>query len=150
MEEDVTRGPYVIRSSNPEAREYWWDNPQGEIHFRNRSQLRIWVQEWLGQISDGVWENSNVDYAHWYSLKPIIDGRLGWKRYDDYVPIGGEWPYEQWQLLEYVGDRMMQYGAEGWKEDGHTDRYTKEQFQKDLDDISKSIKTSIRRIGYVS
>ena len=59
----------------------------GEIHFENNEQAAIWKHFILGQLSDGQYENdSSTDWIHWHSLKIIVDGTLGWKRYDDHVP----------------------------------------------------------------
>jgi hypothetical protein len=144
---DLDKGPYYfVGEPYTEERKHWyWDEAKGEIHFQTRSQLAIWVRECLGQISDGVFENSDCDFGFWYDLRPIVDGTLGWKRYDDVVPQG-MWPTDLSEVREYVGERMLEYGR---AEALDPDDYDEDAFDQDCEAIERSVGTSLRKIGYL-
>lgn len=40
----------------------------GYFEFQTRSEQQIWKQELLGQLSDGQYECSNVNWEWWHSL----------------------------------------------------------------------------------
>jgi hypothetical protein len=82
----------------------------GTITFPNRSCLALWTCEILGQMSDGLWENSKPHdhWQFWSDLEPRIA--------DDCKVVTDEaWKcrktgYNLTSLLEYVGDRMLAVG----------------------------------------
>jgi len=43
------------------------------ITFSSETEVIIWTQEILGQISDGAWENANIDWRYYYDLKIELD-----------------------------------------------------------------------------
>jgi len=132
----MTEPYYYTGYAGQEKKRKYWDEALGEIHFKNENQVEIWVRV-LGQVSDGYWGNRIRDWMFWYQLKPIVDGTLGWKRYDDVVPIRDEWPIDYCDIEDNLrGDE--------WE------KVPEEKFQEDLRDVSESVSTSLRRIGYLS
>ena len=101
------------RVMNPETKQYEerTREKKGEIHFENDVQLAIWCNEIRGQLSDGHWENdSSTDWVHWFDLDPVSDGTIGWKRYDDYVPMRWSgYAGDMYELADCLGDRMTGY-----------------------------------------
>jgi len=144
-------GPYYYPNSKEEkdlppeqwTKGYWWGEDIGEIYFENNSQKAIWMAL-QGQLSDGNWENRNVDWKFWTKLKPIIDkNKLGWKVNGDYIPYG-EWPVDIYEL-ECVWDDL--YGVA--KYFSENTNYEKENFNNDINQVTKSMATSLRPIGYI-
>jgi len=119
-----------------EHKKYYWEEAKGEIHFKNDDQLYLW-RLILGQISDGYWENKINNWRFWYELKPIVDGALGWKRYDDVVPLGDEWPTDYYPIMENLWNEMPT-------------GYSHTKFEIELADVASSVATSLRKIGYLS
>lgn len=64
-----------------------YDEWDGEIHFKTMPQIGIWNNMIIGQLSDGMWENSNVDWFFWNALEPMIKEPKGWIA--SRVPTGG-------------------------------------------------------------
>jgi len=144
-------GPYYYPNSIEEkdlpqeqwTKGYWWDEDIGEIYFENDSQKAIWMAL-QGQLSDGNWENRNVDWRFWTQLKPIIDkNKLGWKVNGDYIPYG-EWPIDIYEL-ECVWDEYYEVAKHF---SGNTN-YEKENFNDDINQVAKSMGISLRPIGYI-
>lgn len=80
----------------------------GTLYFENETQVALWNSEIMGQLSDGMWENTRPD-DHWKAwcdctAKVAEDGAVGrdfWVRKEGYALHS---------LIEYVGDRMLFYG----------------------------------------
>jgi len=83
---------------------------QGVIYLPSYSAIALWDWEITGQLSDGAWENSKPDdhYKFWCNLLPRLGipevKSRGRCKKDGYNLTG---------LIEYVGDRMVQYGRFG-------------------------------------
>ena len=83
----------------------------GEIHFQNNEQIAMWELFILGHLSDGYWENSNVDWGFWHELRPIISEQKGWIA--NRVPTGGMslWLGEMLEMDCY--DELIERAAAG-------------------------------------
>jgi hypothetical protein len=162
----------------------------GEIHFSKNSQIALWEGIILGNLSDGYWTNYNIDWKFWYEMKPILFFPLGWKRYDNYVPI--TYSVNTYNLLESEGKENLIYYAKfgtipvldreemnviynhlnHYELDDHlcitednliqkfgsikfilqsysSSKYEEENLFEDLEVINTSMKTSLRKIGYL-
>jgi hypothetical protein len=133
---DLKLGPYYYcdKPYNDSNKRYYWDEAIGYIYFKNEIQKAIWVQEILGQISDGEWENSINDWEFWYRLVPVINNTLGW-RATRRPQEGDEWP-RNYSRLD-LGS-MKQIGID------IDPNYTDEQFYTDLNEISISVMTNLK------
>lgn len=49
------------------------EDTNGTITFPNEAIAVVWLDEILGQISDGAWENTDVDWKKYYNMKVEID-----------------------------------------------------------------------------
>jgi len=141
---DVGPFYYPDYKNNPEKISYWWDNNYGEIHFENDRQKAIWLII-QGQLSDGHWENRNVDWTFWARLKPIVDNLIGWKTNTNYIPTG-EWPVDLWELDDF---EILVEIRSAIQEFLNLNDYSPEGFRKDLQKVMNSMGTSIRKIGYI-
>lgn len=81
------------------------------IFFENKDQQILWQHELVGQISDGMWENS-MPYDHWeywsdcdtdIALNHIVPGV-----YHSYFRPR-KTGYRFTALIEHIGDRMIGY-----------------------------------------
>lgn len=52
------------------------EDTDGTITFPNEAIAVVWLDEILGQISDGAWENSEIDWKKYHSMKVEIDESL--------------------------------------------------------------------------
>ena len=82
----------------------------GVIYLPSYSAIALWDWEITGQLSDGAWENSKPDdhWEFWNNLLPRL-GIPEVKSRDRCKKDG----YNLAGLIEYVGDRMVQYGRFG-------------------------------------
>lgn len=88
-------------------------NRNGHIYFRTYTQVALWECEIKGQISDGMWENSNPS-AHW-KFWCDLEGTmavdepcvvpLDEKKYDV-----RKTRYGLSRLIPIIGDRMLKIG----------------------------------------
>jgi hypothetical protein len=46
---------------------------EGQITFPTKQGAIIWINEILGQLSDGIWENENVDWKHYHRLEVNVN-----------------------------------------------------------------------------
>jgi len=147
QEKDPIKGPYYYDGQN-ENKKYYWDEGFGEIHFMNERQGWIWLNCVLGQLSDGYWENSNVDYIFWFKLKVICDGKLGWKVNDDSMPIG-IWPVQLNFIYEEI-IRRVKYKFDEYEDiELEINNGAYNLLQLDIQSIEDSMGTSLRPIGYI-
>jgi hypothetical protein len=134
---------YVDYKNDPDKKDYYWKNSGKEIHFKNSCQKAIWILI-QGQLSDGHWENRDVDWSFWMELKPIVDGTIGWKTKGVYVPRG-EWPVYIFELdkdiLLDIKETLQKYFK--------INDYTNETFETDIQEVMDSMGTSLRTIGYI-
>lgn len=78
----------------------------GTIAFFNNTQKALWDNEILGQISDGMWENSpNSNWEFWHYLTSTVSGQPGVKGATTYGNVNLNLANPQ--LIEVVGDRMI-------------------------------------------
>lgn len=47
--------------------------PEGQITFPTKQGAVIWINEILGQLSDGIWENEDISWEHYHNLEVIIN-----------------------------------------------------------------------------
>jgi hypothetical protein len=137
---------------NNEKKQY---EPKGEIYFKNNIQIALWEGEILGQISDGIWENSEVDWLFWIHMKPIIsEDIIGWKRYDNYVPIN--WAIDLYELLneEILQNNLIEtakFGLIGITDQEEMSIIKYYLYDLDLSENQKEIeKNLILRLGPIS
>lgn len=87
---------------------------EGTITFKTYSQYALWEYELIGQLSDGMWENTKP-YDHWEfwsDLKSMVGNNTGVKVKDTYIhPAYNGYNFSR--LIEYVGDRMLCIGRMG-------------------------------------
>ena len=83
---------------------------KGVIYLPTYSAIALWDWEITGQLSDGAWENASPE-DHWRFWSDLLP-RLGIPevRSRGYAKKTG---YNLAGLIEYVGDRMVQYGRFG-------------------------------------
>jgi len=134
---------YTEKNPDKETKAYWWEENFGEIHFENNSQKAIWMML-QGQLSDGYWENANVDWEFWRKLKPIVDNTLGWRCNNDYIPFG-EWPVCVYGVLDCLKDEYKGVA----KHYSELKNYDDDAFYHDLDMVKESMGKSLRKIGYL-
>lgn len=78
----------------------------GTIAFRNADQLVLWKLELLGQISDGMWENSRPHdhWRVWHSNEAIVDQEnLG----KNFYAQRESYNFNSKDLLDVVEKRMI-------------------------------------------
>ena len=101
------------------------------IAFENEVQVALWNEELVGQLSDGMWENSRPHdhWKPWCNAEVIIDatnvGRDFWAQKDS---------YNFHALIEYVGDRMLAI----------VQRFQPNATERDLRHVLRSIKQIIK------
>lgn len=118
-----------------------------QIRVRTAAQKIMLDCELMGQISDGMWENTHPQdhWQPWTDATVVVDpdhlGRNFWCPKDNYQINSSE-------LLSIVGDRMLSYVQLGGDPStGHIDlklanpTYTWERMRKELADLRKIMKT---------
>lgn len=75
------------------------------ITFRNATQKVLWNHEISGQLSDGMWENSNVNQKIWSAEAHV--GTPGVNFHTNGMRANFNFCNEQ--LLDIVGDRMLMF-----------------------------------------
>lgn len=80
------------------------------LYLPTQSAIALWESELKGQISDGMWENTNVR-GHW-EFWHDCNVKLGPPHLESNVepPKSG---YRFSSLIEHVGDRMLAFGRMG-------------------------------------
>ena len=75
------------------------------FYFRTQALKDLWDNELSGQISDGMWENTNnTGWAFWCTIRTEI----GEKTYiDGKVPFNIKRNFAFDKLFKYIGDRIM-------------------------------------------
>ena len=78
-------------------------------YVRNGVQKVLLEHEMLGQMYDGMWENSSQDYKLWHDTKFVVstDGKLGTLGIPQYKKDRSRYNLNNRELLEIVGDRMI-------------------------------------------
>jgi hypothetical protein len=82
---------------------------EGTIKFITQSALALWKYEILGQLSDGMWENSrpNRHYCFWHDLVPSVGD-------ENVTTVSFGRPmkksYSLGRLIPHVGQRMINVG----------------------------------------
>jgi len=142
LKKEWDKGPHY-HDHGPDGPYLAWWKPGCEIHFENDQQKAIWMML-LGQLSDGYWENSNINWMFWYSLTPIVDGTLGWKVDHNNIP-SGEWPVDISCLEEHLYD-IFQPAVENYFD---LESYSNDQFYEDYKKVEISMGKSLRKIGYL-
>ena len=109
----------------------------GTITFPTPTALALWEKEILGQLSDGMWENSRP-HDHWRY----------WSRLDSEVragicaltgSMGGPQKtcYNLSALIPFIGDRMLKIGQDIVGEEN----YGKKELKQDLKYIRQAMKS---------
>ena len=78
-----------------------------KIHFKTKEAEALWDYEILGQLSDGLWENSRP-YGHWKfwaECKPVVDGKVGWE--SDKFPQKINYDLRKLLTIRIVTERMV-------------------------------------------
>lgn len=78
------------------------------VAFKNVSQAAVWYNELLGQISDGMWENTRP-YDHWKAWNRadvIVDAANPGR---DFHAFKDNYNINSRMLLEIVDERMLFY-----------------------------------------
>lgn len=104
--------------------------PPNTLVLANAIQVELWDEEICGQLSDGMWENTNPHdhWKAWCDATAVIGDEIGRNfsvRKDGYRLTG---------LIEYVGDRMVAIGQK------HDEDYDEKRLRKDLAAIKKAMK----------
>jgi hypothetical protein len=77
------------------------------LTFRNKAQEEIWNEEILGQMNDGLWENTpNVGWEFWTEVKTSVGGSTS--LHPSEMPAGVKTGFGFSKLTGYVGDRMLE------------------------------------------
>jgi hypothetical protein len=98
-------------STNKPIYEKIYQEWKGEIHFKTNAQVAIWNAELLGQMSDGLFENSSVDWGFWSELEPIVKEPKGWLRFDNVIPHS--WGLYFGEIIEFHEEEMLFQGKCG-------------------------------------
>lgn len=98
------------RRSNRYVRPRHGETATGTIYLPTPSAIALWQGEILGQMSDGMWENTKPD-NHWVFWGKM-NVALGTPKLDSSEPPVKS-SYNLAGLLEYVGDRMVNIGRMG-------------------------------------
>jgi len=90
----------------------------GTISFPTRSALAVWRAEILGQLSDGMWENTapHDHWEFWHQLRTVVDGSKKPHVVMDegrHVPYNQKVSYNVAGLYPIIGDRMLAFGRMG-------------------------------------
>lgn len=92
----------------------WKDNylrragEQCTFHFRNKALQDLWENELMGQISDGMWENTpGTGWIFWASLKQSVGGAT---KIEGPVPgdVRKSFNFASRELLDIIGDQMLE------------------------------------------
>lgn len=77
------------------------------VTFANSVQATLWIQEFLGQISDGHWENTkNTDWEVWHDTEVLVDEEnVGC----DFTCRKHNFNLRSKDLLEVIEKRLMAY-----------------------------------------
>ena len=91
--------------NGPERTQGWGRNPD-ILSVRNEVQAALWENEIMGQISDGMWENTQPydHYEAWCDAEVVVadpDMKLG---RNFFVQKDN---YSLTTVIQYVGDRMI-------------------------------------------
>lgn len=102
---EVSRSDLSGTYSNGTPRQF-----KGVIFLPSYSALALWEWEILGQLSDGAWENATPfnHWEFWHDLKSEL-GIPEVKATGRVLKTG----YNLAGLIEYIGDRMINYGRFG-------------------------------------
>ncbi len=90
----------------------------GTISFPTRSACAVWRAEILGQMSDGMWENTapHDHWEFWHRLRTVVNvGAPAGVKLDEgkYAPYNQKTSYGISGLYDIIGDRMVAYGRMG-------------------------------------
>lgn len=87
----------------------------GSIFLPSISALAVWREEVLGQLSDGMWENTSPTnhWEFWHKLVTKLGEPSVVMDEGKHVPYRQKTSYNIAGLYEYVGDRMLAYGRMG-------------------------------------
>lgn len=97
-------------------------NKLGTITFSTPSAFALWKHEILGQLSDGMWENSRPweHWKLWHALEPVYvpNGRNEVVLNESERWRGGEYSTQKTSyniagLRKYIEDRMLKIGRWG-------------------------------------
>ncbi len=81
---------------------------EGKITFPTMASYALWKAEFLGQLSDGMWENTRPldHWKFWHTLEPVyekdislVEAQFPWKC--------SKFRYDFNRLIPIVGDRML-------------------------------------------
>ena len=74
--------------------------------FRNKALQDLWNEEFTGQISDGMWENTaNSGFEFWGNVETTVGSKTEFK---GFVPDGIKKTFGFDTLIPIVGDRMLE------------------------------------------
>jgi hypothetical protein len=90
----------------------------GTISFPTRSACAVWRSEILGQMSDGMWENTapGDHWVFWHRLRTVVNvGAPASVKMDEgkYAPYNQKTSYGISGLYDIIGDRMVAFGRMG-------------------------------------
>lgn len=119
----------------------------GEQHvlvFENEILRDLWVEELIGQISDGMWENTtNSCWAFWYNIKVELGEKNEFLNEYGYDFVGDRNIKANFgfaRLIPYVGDRMIEIGLK------YDSDYNEKKLRQDLKKISNLIKSKCSKL----
>lgn len=101
------------------------------LTVRNNAQKLLFERELLGQISDGLWENSSP-HNHWEvfdDVTVVVGKDVGVN-----FTVKRSYNFADSELLEVVGDRMLEIVRESGQE------YSEQEMVNDLNDLSRILK----------
>ncbi len=79
---------------------------QTSFTFRNQALRDLWEEEFTGQISDGMWENTpGTGWEFWVNVPTSVGSKT---QFNGVVPYGVKQTFGFNQLIPLLGDRMLQ------------------------------------------
>lgn len=78
------------------------------IHFETKEAAALFEHEIMGQLSDGMWENTRPSdhWKFWHDSEIIVDGKVGYEHLS-YKYVIKKNNYNIAALKQHVGDRMQ-------------------------------------------
>jgi len=101
--------------------------------FANELQMDLWNNALVGQISDGMWENTvNSGYEFWCNVQTAVETSTVIEGSKRYLPIKYNFGFTR--LIKYTGEDMIEIGRK------YNTDYSENMLRKDLREISRAMK----------
>jgi len=120
------------------------------INFENKTQVVLWENELVGQISDGFWENAQP-HNHWkfWSDADVVSINSPVGVFSMFAPRKRNYNFVSSKLLEVVGNRMLGFAKMSKVTNNHNLIKAGEYIQEESLTTMSQISSSIRESNYL-